>query len=259
MTLCDTHTHIYLPEFNADRNEMLQRAIDAGIRYMFIPHIDSGTTEDMLRICDEFPKNCFPMMGLHPTSIKHNYRDELAWAEECLKSRKYYGIGEAGIDLYWDTSFKKQQEKVFEREIELAAEYNLPLIIHTRNSLEVALEIVKSFNTAELRGIFHCFPGNAEQAEEVAETGFMLGIGGVVTYKNSLMAKVVEAIPLNYLVLETDAPFLAPVPCRGTRNEPSYIRYIAETIASIKGVSKAEVAKQSTANAMKIFKLDGKA
>lgn len=255
MILCDTHTHIYLSEFNSDRDEMVKRAIAAGVKYMFIPHVDSDTTEEFHELCDTYPKNCFPMMGLHPTSVKRKYQEELTLIEENLKSRKYYAIGEVGIDLYWDTSYKKQQEEVFARHIELAIEYDLPLVIHTRNSLEVAIEIVKGFNSDKLRGIFHCFPGNEEQAEEVAGIGFHVGIGGVVSYKNSLMARVVEALPLEHMVLETDAPYLAPVPMRGTRNEPSYIVNIAEKVASIKHTTPSKVAKQTTLNALNIFNI----
>ncbi len=253
MTYCDTHTHIYLSEFNSDRPEMIRRALEAGVKYMFIPHIDSDTTEELHQLIDAYPSNCFPMMGLHPTSVKRKYQEELSLVEENLKTRSYCAIGEVGIDLYWDTTFKKQQEEVFVKEIELALLYDLPLVIHTRNSLEVAIEIVKTFRSDKLRGIFHCFPGNEAQAEEVADMGFLIGIGGVVTYKNSLMARVAEALPLEHLVLETDAPFLSPVPMRGTRNEPAYIPNIAEKVASLKHITLSKVARQTTQNALEMF------
>ena len=250
---------------------MIQRALDQKVSYMLLPHIDSKTTGAMNEMARQFPHCCLPMMGLHPTSVKENYTEELALVEKELAEGNYCAIGEVGIDLYWDTTFQKEQEIVFRREIELAEKYSLPLVIHTRNSLEVAIEIVKDMlkgncsdnmspsshdhiNTSP-PGVFHCFPGTVEQAEQVIKLGFYLGIGGVVTYKNSLMAKVVEAIPLEYIVLETDAPFLSPHPRRGTRNEPAFIPYIAQKIAEIKGISVDSVAEITTTNAKRLFRI----
>ncbi|MHC1708561.1 MAG: TatD family hydrolase [Bacteroidales bacterium] len=268
MMLIDTHTHLYLEDFDADRAEMVQRALDHEVRYMLLPHIDSHTTAAMLRMARQFSESCFPMMGLHPTSVKENYAEELALAEKELATGKYCAVGEVGIDLYWDTTFQKEQEEVFRKEIELADQYHLPLVIHTRNSLEVAMDIVRDTSehlpgrqsdqlmTPLKKGVFHCYPGTVEQAWQIIEMGYFLGIGGVVTYKNSMMAKVAEAIPLEHLLLETDAPFLTPHPHRGKRNESSYIPLIARKIAELKGIPAETVAEVTTANAVQLFRLE---
>jgi len=229
---------------------------------MLLPHIDSRTTGDLFAMCDTWPECCIPMMGLHPTSVKENYQEELAWIEKLLQQRKCCAIGEVGIDLYWDKRFKDEQIDAFRRQILWAEQYHLPLVIHTRNSLEEAMEVVRkeissgTFPTGMaggMSGVFHCFPGDADQAWRVIEMGFFLGIGGVVTYKNSAMARVVEAIPLDYIVLETDAPFLPPHPKRGQRNEPSLIPFIAQKIAEIKKISPETVAEVTTKNARALF------
>ncbi len=258
MTFTDTHNHCYAGEFDADRPAMIRRAIDAGVSYMFLPAIDSGHTDRLLEMAGNYPQHCFPMMGLHPTSVRENYPEELAHVEEMLAKPGviFYAIGEIGIDLYWDRTFEQQQVEVFRRQLKLAVEYDLPVVIHTRNSMDIALQIVSEWPGNPLRGIFHCFSGNAVQAAQAIRLGFKLGIGGVITYRNSGLQKVVEHTPVEHLVLETDAPWLPPVPHRGERNEPSYIPLIAQKIAEIKNLSLETVAEITTNNAVDLFRID---
>jgi TatD DNase family protein len=203
----------------------------------------------MRRLCNLFPEHCFPTAGLHPTSVNKNYREEMAIVENELKTQKCHAVGETGIDLYWDTTFFKEQEYCFNRQLELALQYDLPIIIHSRNSLNEIFDILKAFGKLPA-GVFHCFPGNVTEAEKVVELGFHLGIGGVVTFKNSHQNEIIKAIPLQHIVLETDAPYLAPVPFRGKRNESSYIPIIAEHIANQLNMSLEEVANKTTENAL---------
>jgi TatD DNase family protein len=256
MIFTDTHTHLYLEEFDQDRREVIEKASGAGVRYMLLPNIDSTSISTMLALADEFPANCFPMMGLHPTSVKENFREELAIVENQLKNRRFYGIGECGIDLYWDKTFAKEQEVVFRHHIELALSYNLPLIVHIRESFNEVIRILRDANKPDLRGIFHCFSGSPEQAKQAAGLGFSLGLGGVITFKNNKMQETLKHVGMEHLVLETDAPFLAPMPYRGKRNDPSYIPLIAEKVAEIKGISVEEVARATTENARKLFRFD---
>ena len=256
MIFTDTHTHLYLEEFDQDRREVMEKASGAGVKYMMLPNIDSTSISTMLALADEFPGNCFPMMGLHPTSVKENFRDELAIVEEQLQERKFYGIGECGIDLYWDKTFAKEQEYVFRHHIELALSYNLPLIVHIRESFNEVIRILRDVNKPDLRGIFHCFSGSPEQAKQATGLGFSLGLGGVITFKNNRMQETLKHVDMKHLVLETDAPFLAPMPYRGKRNDPSYIPLIAEKVAEIKGISVEEVARATTENARKLFRFD---
>ena len=256
MIFTDTHTHLYLEEFDQDRREVMEKASGAGVKYMMLPNIDSTSISTMLALADEFPGNCFPMMGLHPTSVKENFRDELAIVEEQLQERKFYGIGECGIDLYWDKTFAKEQEYVFRHHIELALSYNLPLIVHIRESFNEVIRILRDVNKPDLRGIFHCFSGSPEQAKQATGLGFSLGLGGVITFKNNRMQETLKHVEMKHLVLETDAPFLAPMPYRGKRNDPSYIPIIAEKVAEIKGISPEEVARNTTENARKLFRFD---
>ncbi len=255
MQFIDTHTHLYLEEFSSDREETIRRAVNAGVTRMLLPDIDSSSIGDMLALSDAFPQNCFPMIGLHPTSVKANYLDELAIVEKWILERKFYGIGECGIDLYWDKTYVYEQEFVFRHHIDLARTYNLPLIVHTRESFNQVIEILKDVNKSDLHGIFHCFSGSVEQARQAIKYGFSLGLGGVITFKNNKMQETLKHIELKHLVLETDAPFLAPVPYRGKRNEPSYIPLIAQKVAEIKGITIEEVAEATTANAERIFRL----
>ncbi len=256
MIFTDTHTHLYLEEFDQDRREVIEKATGAGVRYMMLPNIDSTSISTMLALADEFPANCFPMMGLHPTSVKENFREELAIVENQLQNRRFYGIGECGIDLYWDKTFAKEQEVVFRHHIELALSYNLPLIVHIRESFNEVIRILRDANKPDLRGIFHCFSGRPEQAKQAAGLGFSLGLGGVITFKNNKMQETLKHVGMEHLVLETDAPFLAPMPYRGKRNDPSYIPLIAEKVAEIKGISVEEVARATTENARKLFRFD---
>lgn len=254
MILTDTHTHLYLNAFDDDRHSVIENAIEQDIRYMLLPNIDSGSVKPMLDACAKFPENCFPMMGLHPTSVKENYKEELKNIEEQFAKRNFIAVGEIGIDLFWDKSFQKQQEEAFRFQINLALEKNMPIVIHSRESFDEIFTVLEDYRGSGLTGVFHCFTGTLEQASLAIELGFYLGIGGVVTFKNSGLDKIVEKVDLKHLLLETDAPFLAPMPFRGKRNESAYINIIASKIANLKNTDKETVAKITTANAIKLFK-----
>jgi TatD DNase family protein len=253
MTLIDTHSHIYLPEFDADRQDIMERADKAGIIKIFTPAIDSTTHEDMLETERQFAANCQSMMALHPCSVKENYGDELRIVEDHLAKRKFIAVGETGLDFYWDVLFKDQQYDAFQRQIGLALQYDIPVVIHSRNSIDECIEVVKKHQQGKLKGVFHCFSGSLRQAQQIIDLGFYLGIGGVVTFKNAGLDKVMNDIELKYVVLETDAPYLAPIPFRGKRNEPAYISYVAKKIADIKEMDIEEVAAITTTNAKKLF------
>ena len=254
MILTDTHTHLYSKEFDAERTILIQKAIDSGITRMFMPNVDSDSIPGMFLVEKQFPENCFAMMGLHPCSVASNYQQELQVVEYWLNKRTFVAIGEIGIDLYWDKTFIAQQQEAFRMQIQLAKKYDLPYVIHARNSFDEVMEIVTEFKNDPLRAIFHCFSGTVAQAEEVvAMKNFKLGIGGVVTFKNSGLDKVVEAIDLKNLVLETDAPYLAPVPFRGKTNHPEYLVLIAKKIAEIKNISLEEVVEVTTQNSIDVF------
>ncbi len=249
----DTHTHLYSEGFDTDRTSQINEAIALGVTKFYMPNVDSESINGMLALEKEFPNNCFAMMGLHPCSVKENYLQELATVETWLKKRPFTAIGEIGMDLYWDKTFIKEQEIVFKQQIDWALEYNYAIIIHCRNAFDEIFEILKSYATLP-KGIFHCFSGNIEQAKQVLSLGnFKLGIGGVITFKNSGLDKVVEQLNLNDMVLETDAPYLAPVPHRGKRNQSTYIPLIANKIAEIKNVSIEEVAATTSINAQHLF------
>ncbi len=248
--LIDTHAHIYLSEFDEDRTAILEKAWSAGVGAIYLPAIDSSTHQAMFDAEIKYPV-CKSMMGLHPCSVKEDYEKELNIVRQHLQQRKFIAIGEIGLDFYWDKTFTDQQYKVFHWQIELAMEYDLPIVIHSRNATDECIEVVSRHSG--VRGVFHCFSGNETQAEKLIDLGFMLGIGGVVTFKNAGLDKVVQAIGLSNLVLETDAPYLAPVPYRGKRNEPSYTRLVAEKIALLLNTSLEEVAKLTTQNAEKLF------
>jgi TatD DNase family protein len=257
MIFTDSHTHLYAREFDDDLESVMQRAQLQNVSHLFLPAIDSEYHEKMLQVAGKYPGVCYPMMGLHPTSVKENYQDELKIVSDYLANPKlkFYAIGEIGIDLYWDKSHEAAQRIAFGQQLDLALQYNLPVVIHTRNSMDIALGIIEERHDQGLRGVFHCFSGNTEQAKRAITHGFMLGIGGVVTYKNSGLQSVVEQTALDHLLLETDAPWLPPVPHRGQRNEPSYIPLIAQKVAEIKSVSLEEVAAVTTANAMRMFEV----
>lgn len=253
MTFIDTHTHLYSEEFNADRTAMIDTAIAKGVTKFYLPNIDSESIAGMFELENQYPANCFPMMGLHPCSVKENYMEELAIVKQWLDKRRFSAIGEIGIDLYWDKTFAKEQEFAFKQQIDWALEFNYTIVIHCRNAFDEIYSVLTSY-TKLPKAIFHCFSGNTEQAKLITDLkNFKLGIGGVVTFKNSGLDKVVEQTELQHLVLETDAPYLAPVPYRGKRNESGYIPLIAEKIAQIKGISVEEVALATTKNALEIF------
>jgi TatD DNase family protein len=254
MILTDTHTHLYSKEFDADRTELIQKAIDSGVKRFFLPNVDSESIPGMFQVEKQFPENCFAMMGLHPCSVNQTYQQELKVVEHWLSKRKFVAIGEIGIDLYWDKTFFEQQQDAFRTQIQWAKKYNLPYVIHSRSSFDETMQVVNEFKNDNIKAIFHCFSGNVEQAEQVIGAGdFKLGIGGVVTFKNSGLDKVVEAIDLKHIVLETDAPYLAPMPYRGKRNEPDYLVLVAKKIAEIKKISIEEVAAVTTQNSIDVF------
>lgn len=249
----DTHSHIYEEEFREDRDATIQRASEANVKYIILPDIDSESRGRMLALQEQYPDTMFPLVGLHPTSVHGNWQEELEKVEKQLGTRSFYGIGECGIDLYWDKSTYKEQIKVFEHQLGLAKDMDFPIIIHSRESLSEIFQILKKHPYA--KGILHCFPGNEEEAVLACEMGFLLGIGGVVTFKNSTMAKVVQKVGIEHLVLETDSPYLAPVPFRGKRNESSYLPLIAAKISELTREDIKKVAAVTTQNAMNLFNL----
>ncbi|MCW3078862.1 TatD family hydrolase [Segetibacter sp.] len=253
MRLIDSHTHLYSKDFEKDFDLVLQRARDAGVSKFYLPAIDSEVIEDMLRLEELYPGEFFAMMGLHPCSVKENYLEELQIIEKHFSQRKFVAVGEIGLDFYWDTIFKQQQFEAFDRQMELALQYNSPIVIHTRNAMQETIEAVKPFAARGLKGIFHCFGDTNETAKKIIELGFYLGIGGVLTYKNANLGEALNDIPLDHLVLETDAPYLSPVPFRGKRNESSYLTFIAAKLAAIKNVSIEVVAEITSSNTEKIF------
>lgn len=251
--LIDTHSHIYSEDFLHDREEALQRAYDNGVKKIILPNIDSGSIKHMLDLADAYPHVCYPLIGLHPTSVDEHYNDELHAIEYWLEKRKFFGVGEIGIDLYWDKKFEQEQKDAFRRQLRMAKQYNLSVVVHVRNSFQETFEIVKEEQDGSLKGVFHCFSGDKSEALKVVELGFFLGIGGVVTFKNSDLDEVIKAVDVKKLVLETDSPYLAPVPKRGKRNESSYMVYVAQKIADVYGIPVAEVAEITTANARNLF------
>jgi TatD DNase family protein len=253
MRIIDTHCHLYLDDFKNDLKSVIERAKNTGIKKFYLPAIDSTFTDSMLSLEKNFPGECIAMMGLHPCSVTENFNEELKLVEQWLNSRSFAAVGEIGLDFYWDKTFTKQQYEAFETQMQWALERNMPIVIHTRNAIDEAIATVKPFSEKGLGGIFHCFSGTYEQARKIIDINFLLGIGGVVTYKNSGLQPVVEKMNLEHIVLETDAPYLTPVPFRGKRNESSYLKYVIEKIAEIKNISEDEVASITTANAEKIF------
>ncbi|MBN2611364.1 MAG: TatD family hydrolase [Bacteroidales bacterium] len=256
MKLIDTHAHLYLDNFDADRDTVVKNALNAGIEKIVLPNIDSGSVNDLKKICLSHPGFFLPLMGLHPTSVKDDFINELKIVETELKTQKYYGIGETGIDLYWDKTYTENQVKAFSKQIELALEYKLPIIIHARESFDLIFKVLDNYKSFGLKGIFHAFTGTENHADKITgDYGFLLGIGGIVTFKNAGLQQVLKNVSLQNLVLETDSPFLAPVPFRGKRNESAYLVHIAEKIAEIKQCSIEEVAAVTTHNAETIFDL----
>ena len=252
MYLIDTHAHIYLPEFNEDREELLKKAKESSVQRILMPAIDAGTHEAMIATEGLF-SFCSAMMGVHPCSVNADFEKELMEAESWLKKRPFVAIGEIGLDLYWDQTFREQQLEAFHRQIGWALQYGLPIVIHSRNATDECIEVIRQY--PGLRGVFHCFSGTFEQAVKVVDAGFMMGIGGVVTFKNAGLDKVIERTGLEAVILETDAPYLAPVPFRGKRNEPAYTRLVAEKLSGLTGLPIEEIARITTENAKKLFNL----
>lgn len=253
LTWVDTHCHLYANDFDTDRVEMIERAIGNGVKKLLLPNIDPESLEPMNALAEKFPDHCYPMLGLHPCAVKENFGKILDDMVRLLEQQEYYGIGETGIDLYWDTTYKTKQIEAFELQIEWAKAYDLPVIIHSRESLDLNIEIIERNQDGRLRGIFHCFGGSAEQANRIEQLGFKLGIGGIVTFKNSTLPEVLPNLSHELFVLETDAPYLAPAPYRGKRNESSYLPLIAVRLAEIMDLSLEELAGITTSNARAVF------
>lgn len=253
--LIDTHSHLYLKQFAEDREAVLQRAYDQGVEKIFLPSIDSSVLEDMLKLEAEQDGKCYAMMGLHPCSVKDNYKKELDIVHEWLDRRYFCAVGEIGMDLYWDKTFVKEQEEAFIIQLNWAVAFDIPIVIHSRSATDEIINILKKEQKPGLRGIFHCFGGSIEQAKAIIDLGFYLGIGGVVTFKNAGLAEIIKDIDLEHIVLETDAPYLAPVPYRGKRNESAYIYHVAQHIAKLKELDYKTVSQITTENALKIFEV----
>jgi len=251
--LIDTHCHLYLEAFSDDIQQVMNRAFREGVGQFMLPAIDSSELENLLKLEKTWPDACFAMMGLHPCSVKENYKEELDLVKNWLAKRKFIAVGEIGLDYYWDKAFVNEQKTAFSQQIEWALQYDRPIVIHSRNAIEDCINMVKEQQQGKLKGIFHCFSDDRAAADRIIELGFYLGIGGVLTYKNAGLGEVIKDISLDHIVLETDAPYLTPVPFRGKRNESSYIKYVAAKLAEIKGISVEEVASITTKNAQKIF------
>lgn len=251
--ITDTHTHLYASQFDKDQAAMIQRARDAGVSRFFIPAIDSSYTESMMKLEKAFPTEMYLMMGLHPTSVKENYIEELAHVKEWIDKKKFFALGEIGIDLYWDKSFLTQQQEAFRTQIKWAKEKSLPIVIHCRDAFDEIFEILELEKGESLRGIFHCFTGTKEQALKAISYNMKLGIGGVATFKNGRIDKFLNEINIAHIVLETDAPYLAPTPYRGKRNESAYITNVVDKLVDIYGLSFKEVAEITTQNSKDIF------
>jgi TatD DNase family protein len=251
--LIDTHSHIYSGDFNSDIDEVIQNAYNNDVKKIVLPNIDAGTIKRLMDLSDAYPHICYPLMGLHPTSVAEDYKEVLHAIEYWMEKYKFYGIGETGIDLYWEQSYLKEQQKAFRFQIKLAKNENLPLVIHVRNSFDEVYKIVKEEQDGSLKGVFHCFSGNEVEAQKIIDLGFYLGIGGVITFNNSNLSEVIEKFDIKNLVLETDSPYLAPVPKRGQRNESSYLVYIAKKLSDVYHISLEEVAEITTRNARSLF------
>ena len=254
--MIDTHSHLFVEEFSDDLRQTIQRAKDAGVTNIFMPNIDDTTISDMLRICSEFPGYCFPMLGFHPTSVNAQSMSVVKDMKRLLDGEHpYIAIGEVGMDLYWDKTYLKEQQRVFDEQIQWALEYQLPLVIHCREAFPELFEVLRLYKDTNLSGVFHSFTGTMEEAEELMEyTRFMIGVNGVVTFKKSTLPQILETIPLERLVLETDSPYLAPAPYRGKRNETSYIIKVAEKLAEVYSVDVEDIKNKTTQNALKVFK-----
>jgi TatD DNase family protein len=251
--LVDTHCHLYLEDFGVDLPDIIDRASKAGVARIYMPAIDYSHVNRMLELEKLYSGVCYSMLGLHPCSVKENYRSELEFIRKRIEGDQFVAIGEIGLDYYWDRSYDEQQMIAFRDQIEIAREYTLPVVIHSRNSMDECIKVVRDEIAKGISGIFHCFTGTAQNAFDIIDCGMLLGIGGVITYKNSGLGQVIAKVPLEHIVLETDAPYLTPVPFRGKRNESSYLKYVVEKIAEVKHVSVEEVAAITTANADRVF------
>jgi TatD DNase family protein len=251
--LIDTHSHIYSTDYLNDLDEVIQRAYSNDVRKIILPNIDSSSVKSMLKLVDTYPHICIPLMGLHPTSVNHDYQEELQLVEYWLKKRKFYGIGEIGIDLYWDRSFFDEQLQAFRFQLDLARQYKLPVVIHVRDSFDEVYAVIQEMNDDRLTGVFHSFSGTIEQARMVIDAGFKIGVNGIVTFKKSGLDEIISQIDLSNLILETDSPYLTPTPFRGKRNESSYLVYIAQKIADLHQITVGDVNRITTENARKLF------
>ena len=255
MILIDTHTHLFLPEFKEDHSRVISDAVEQGIMKMLLPNVDDTTMDSMLSLADEYPGYCLPMIGLHPTSVDELFKRKLESVKEKLGTREFWGIGETGIDLYWNDTYLEQQVEAFRLHIALAKEFHLPLVIHARNSFHEIFEVMDQENDDSLQGVFHAFTGDVKQACKIIDYGFKIGIGGIVTFKNAGLDRIAKNIALEHIVLETDAPYLAPAPNRGKRNEPAYLIYTAEKMAEIHGQPLEVIADITTRNAAALFNI----
>lgn len=253
--LIDTHSHIYLPEFDADRSEMLVNAEKVGVELVLMPAIDTSAHGSLLKTEADFAGKCLAMMGLHPCSVKANFQEELDAVKSYFERRQFVAVGETGLDFYWDLAFTSEQYQAFQTQVDLALQYDIPVVIHSRNSTDECIRTITENQNGRLKGVFHCFSGSIEQARQVIDLGFYLGVGGVITFKNSGLDKVMKEIDMKHVLLETDAPYLAPVPFRGKRNECSYLKYVVEKLSEIKDIRKEEIEKITTANAKELFSI----
>lgn len=253
MNFTDTHAHIYSNKFDTDLSQMLERTFEANVTKIYMPNIDHRSIEPMLEIEEKYPNYCFSMMGLHPCSVKSDFEKELYLVEDWLSKRRFRAVGEMGLDLHWDTTFFEQQKEAFRIQVNWAKKYHLPLVIHARSAMNETLQLLEELADDDLFGVLHCFTGTKEEAERLIKLNFMIGIGGVVTFKNAGLDKVIKNIDNQYIITETDSPYLAPAPYRGKRNETSYIPIIAQKIAEIKQISLEEIALITTKNAQKLF------
>jgi TatD DNase family protein len=255
-SLVDTHTHLFLEQFDNDRDTVIQSAIQSGITKLILPNVDSTSLDSLLDMVRKYPANCFAAIGLHPTSVKENYKEEFSVIEEAIHSNNIVAIGEIGIDLYWDKTHIEHQRDMFTKQIEIALAMDLPVIIHNRDAFSEVYKIVSKYKNQNLKGIFHSFSGSLDNAKQAIDLGFFIGLGGVLTFKNSGLGEIAEQIPLKHIVLETDSPYLAPVPHRGKRNESSYLTLVAQRLAEIKQLPLEEICQTTSKNACELFKLD---
>jgi TatD DNase family protein len=255
MNLIDSHTHLYLNHFEDDIDEVVNKAIDSGVSKFLLPNIDVETLPDLLSLVKNFPGSCFPMIGLHPTSVKKDFRKDLELLRSEIENHDFIAIGEIGIDLYWDKTFRLEQEEAFRIQIEWALQYKLPVVIHARESFNEIYAILDQFKASGIQGVFHSFTGNLDDVKKIMEYDFYYGINGILTFKNAELASVVKSIPLNRILLETDSPFLAPVPKRGKRNESSFLLYIAGKLGEILNMDKEEIEKLTIENTKRLFKI----